>query len=275
MTNYPAQLDTTQSLPTVVDSQSPVQGSFVNQLRDTILSVENSLGVNPAGLYSSVAGRLGAIENTFNNLQIIRLTKDLGGTILNPLVIGLQGRPLAPNQPNLNDVITWNGIAWMPQRAQGPIGPPGVPGAAGIQGPVGASNPVRVPLVAGVKQVAGVILINIGGCSVDMADYPATYQGLNRSVFFVVDYGAAVGTDTAFIQLWDATHGVVITGATDSTSLVNPPRRFISSALTVGSSNGNIRNDVVNQYQVQMSVSAGSTTNNAVCYDAYLMFKYS
>jgi hypothetical protein len=145
----------------------------------------------------------------------------------------------------------------------------------GPPGPVGASNPVRVPLVAGRQQFFGTTLITVGGSSVDMNDYPATYATLSRSIFFVIDYSVAANTDTASVRLWDATHGVIVAGTTDSSSSVTPPRRFLSSALTVGATSGNIRNDVVTEYQVQAAVSSGSSVNNAICYDAYLLVKYS
>jgi hypothetical protein len=144
-----------------------------------------------------------------------------------------------------------------------------------LQEPTLSKGPFRISLVSGIQKVAGVTYITIGGGSFDVSDFPATYNTLNRSIYFAIDYSAAINTDTVSIQLWDATHGVVVTGTADSTSDVSPAKKFISSALTVGSSNGNIRNDVVAQYQVQMAVTAGSVTNNALCYDAYLLVKYS
>jgi hypothetical protein len=113
-TTYPARIDTTTSLPTVVDNFTSITATSINQLRDAILSIETALGVNPGGTYGSAAARLAALENTVGNLQIISLAQDLGGTLAQPLVIGLQGRPLSTTSPQAGQVLTWNGIAWIP-----------------------------------------------------------------------------------------------------------------------------------------------------------------
>lgn len=143
------------------------------------------------------------------------------------------------------------------------ISPAGMPGPARF----------RIALVAGIQSAAGTTYFVVGGSSIDTTDIPTTFNTVN--IYFIVDYGVAVNTDTASIRLWDSTNGVLITGTTDSTSNVSPVKRFVSSALTLGTSSGNIRTDVIAQYQVQMAVTAGSITNNAICYDAYLLVKYS
>ncbi len=118
MTNYPAKVDTTVSLPTVVDNSTPVSGVTVNRLRDAILAIEEELGVKPSGLYTTVRGRLDNIElNILGNLQIIELAGDLGNTLANPYVIGIWGRPISNVAPQLDNVLTWDGIAWVPSPA--------------------------------------------------------------------------------------------------------------------------------------------------------------
>jgi len=121
MTNYPAQIDTSQSLPTVVDNLTPVQGIIFNRLRDTVISIETTLGTNPNGVYTTVGSRLYTLENIVGNLQTIALYQDLGGTLANPLVIGLYGYPLSNASPALNNVLTWTGINWSPQPPKGLI----------------------------------------------------------------------------------------------------------------------------------------------------------
>lgn len=120
-TTYPAQIDTNQSLPTVVDNLTPVQGKVFNQLRDAVIAIEAALGPQPNGLYTSVASRVGNLENIVGNLQIISLAQDIGGTLGSPLVVGLQGRPLSDAGPLNNEVLTWNGIAWVPLPPSGLI----------------------------------------------------------------------------------------------------------------------------------------------------------
>jgi hypothetical protein len=114
MPKYPSQIDTSSSLPTVVDNLTPVQGSIFNKLRDTVIAVEQELGVKPSGSYSTVRGRFDALESIIGNLQVIELAGDLGGTLNVPKVIGIQGFPISDIEPEFNDVLTWNGIAWVP-----------------------------------------------------------------------------------------------------------------------------------------------------------------
>ncbi len=115
MPNYPAQIDDSLSLPIVVDNSTPVSGSIFNKLRLAIIAVETELGIKPSTTFATVRARLDNLDNTLNNLQIISLAKDLGGTLTLPKVIGLQGRPLSDVLPSLNQVINWNGIAWEPK----------------------------------------------------------------------------------------------------------------------------------------------------------------
>lgn len=114
MSNYPAQIDNTISLPKVIDNLTAVNGLVFNRLRDAVLAIETELGVQPSTVYGSVRARLDVIENDFNNLQAVSLGGDLGGTISTPRVIGIQGRPISSSPPNTGDVLTWNGIAWQP-----------------------------------------------------------------------------------------------------------------------------------------------------------------
>lgn len=117
MVYYPSLIDTDTTLPPVRDGQ-PVSGSVVEKLRTTIIDIEKELGVKPSGTYSTVKGRLDALETLVGNLEIITLANDLGGTLTNPKVIGLQGRPISTEAPSLGEVLVWNGVAWVP--APGP-----------------------------------------------------------------------------------------------------------------------------------------------------------
>lgn len=119
MSNYPAQIDTSQSLPPVIDNVTPAQGSTVNSLRDAILAIESELGIKPSGVYGTVRARLDALEAAIASLQIIRLDQDLGGTLDLPKVVGLQGHPISTITPSINDVLTWNGVAWRPAPSSG------------------------------------------------------------------------------------------------------------------------------------------------------------
>lgn len=114
MPKYPAQIDTSQSLPTAVDNLTPVQGSVFNRLRDAVLAIETELGVKPSGISANVAARLNVLEGIVGNLKEIEIQEDIGGTLESPLVIGLQGRPISSVAPSIGQVLGWNGIAWVP-----------------------------------------------------------------------------------------------------------------------------------------------------------------
>lgn len=113
-TLYPAQIDTALNLPPVVDMLTPVQGAVTNGLRGAILSIEATLGVQPNGPSSTVAGRLLNIEGAIANIKAVQLGQDLGGTLIAPKVIGIQGKPISTASPAAGQVLAWNGIAWVP-----------------------------------------------------------------------------------------------------------------------------------------------------------------
>jgi hypothetical protein len=141
MPKYPAQIDNSQSLPTAVDNLTPVQGSIFNKLRDAVIAVESELGVKPSGSYTTVRARLDTLEGIIGNLQIIELHKDLGGTLENPLVIGIQGRPVSTVVPQFGEVLVWDGISWTPTLGGGGTGVPGPTGPTGATGPAGDTGP--------------------------------------------------------------------------------------------------------------------------------------
>ncbi len=69
MTKYPAQIDTTSDLPTIVDNSTPIRAVTINRLRDTILAIEAELGVKPKGLSATVKARLDALDTTINGID--------------------------------------------------------------------------------------------------------------------------------------------------------------------------------------------------------------
>ena len=119
MTIYPDQIDNTTSLPPAVDNSTPVQAEVVNNLRAAIVAIEQELGPKPSATYGTLAARLGVLENTVGNLQIIELEGDLGHTLETPFVIGIWGRPISSAPPNVGNVLVWNGIAWIPAPQSG------------------------------------------------------------------------------------------------------------------------------------------------------------
>src|SRR5579859_2391641 len=113
-TIYPAQIDNSNTLPLVVDNLTGINANTINILRNAIVAIEQSLGINPAGSYGTTVSRLNNIDSAISNIHVISLTNDLGGTLNAPLVIGIQGRDISSASPNNGDVLSWNGLAWIP-----------------------------------------------------------------------------------------------------------------------------------------------------------------
>lgn len=113
-TQYPSKIDDNTSLPNAIDNSTPVAASVVNRLKEAILAIQNELGTKPSGVVSNVKSRFSNIESSINNLNIIKLDKDLGGTLNNPKVIGLQGTPISSADPSSGQVLGFNGLVWGP-----------------------------------------------------------------------------------------------------------------------------------------------------------------
>lgn len=120
-TKYPSQIDNTSTLPKVVDNSTPIKASTVNNLRDAIINIESELGIKPSSVYGTVRARLDYLENILNVSQTILLANDLGGTASLPKVIGIQGNPISSVDPDIGQVLTWNGSIWLPLDPDSPI----------------------------------------------------------------------------------------------------------------------------------------------------------
>ena len=62
-TVYPAGIDSSTTLPTVVDGVTSVKAEVINTLRDTEIAIEAELGIKPSGTYNTVRARLDALQN--------------------------------------------------------------------------------------------------------------------------------------------------------------------------------------------------------------------
>src|SRR6185369_8793303 len=149
-TKYPSQIDTNSTLPRAVDLVTPVKAAIVNDLIEAIITIENELGVKPSATYATVRARLDTLEGILGNLQVIELDKDLGGTLEEPLVVGIQGRPVSSAAPIPGEVLVWTGIAWAPAPGPSAVitfggdlsGSPALQTVIGIQGrPVASTAP--------------------------------------------------------------------------------------------------------------------------------------
>ena len=153
MTKFPAQIDNSTTLPLLVDNNTPITASTINNLREAIVSVEGVLGTTPAGPFGTVKDRLSNLENIISQIDPVQIGGDLGGTNESPIVIRINQRPVSPEAPDFNDVYTWNGIAWAPKS--GPNGPTGATRATGANGATGATGANGVAGVAGATGATG------------------------------------------------------------------------------------------------------------------------
>ena len=59
---YPSSIDDSTSLPISTDLVTPVVAEVTNRLRDSILKIQNELGINPSAEYGNVKDRLDALQ---------------------------------------------------------------------------------------------------------------------------------------------------------------------------------------------------------------------
>lgn len=116
-TQYPAQIDSSITLPSASDNITPVTGELFNTLRDAIVRVEATLGINPASSFGTVSARLKAIEGGGGGggggTNFVA-NGDLSGTATLQTVIGLQNIPVIDTVPINGQVLEFNGGEWAP-----------------------------------------------------------------------------------------------------------------------------------------------------------------
>lgn len=66
---YPAALDGIDNLATVRDNLTNLSSDIVNRLRDSILAIEQTLGINPQGQFTDLVSRLAVIINTDGSIR--------------------------------------------------------------------------------------------------------------------------------------------------------------------------------------------------------------
>ncbi len=74
MTVYPTQLDSDLELPRVEDNITEIGGAAINSLRDAVIAIEYTLGVNPQGTTGNVATRLNVVLNPNGTLKASALS---------------------------------------------------------------------------------------------------------------------------------------------------------------------------------------------------------
>jgi hypothetical protein len=125
-TIYPSNIDNSSTLPSAIDGSTSVKAESVNLLRDTVIVIEQTLGVDPQGSSSTIRNRLDELEQVIITLSgggsAFTASQDLSGTSISQTVIGLQGRSVSNIAPSDGYILTWlaSTSKWTPESA--PVG---------------------------------------------------------------------------------------------------------------------------------------------------------
>lgn len=178
------------------------------------------------------------------------------------------------------------------QGLQGIQGIQGIQGVQGIQGIQGLQGLQGNPGTNGTNGIDGILIpypvyflsyefstnsstfVRCGTRELDLTNFPATHGAYSRQIKFIVTFETSVNTATADVRLFDYTNNTAISGASSSTTN-DTTTLYTSSALTVGSSAGNIRDDAVTIYEVQVKMSVGNpSTDRIICSGARMEITY-
>jgi len=268
MTNYPAQIDNTATLPLVVDNSTPVYGNTVNRLRNAIVAVEAELGIKPSGVYTTVRARLDALDAAINALKISGVDGDVEGGLNTTKVVGFGGRPFSDQQPSVSQVIAWNGIAWMPSDLDNIT--------VNVL-PTSVVLPNDANFLCGSGATPFSFPVRVGSRSIDLALFPATWpDGRLRTMKFIVDLEVTNASTDGYVQLKDITHNAIIYNSTLTTNSTTSVE--LSAIVEGGDTDGYMRDDCcdVTVYEVQIYLVGGNgTTDQVICKNARVEFTYS
>jgi len=268
MSKFPAQIDNDVSLPKVTDNLSPVRGDSVNRLRAAIIAIENELGIKPSGVYSTVRARLDTVESAVNAVTSTELGGDLSGLLFNPIVSGIQNRPVSSAAPSLNQVLTWNGIAWEPAT----------PSTFIIDVlPTSVLLPSEIQFLSGDGYNDTDIPMRVGARVIDLAFYPAGYpDGRVRTMKFVANLEVTNANTIGHIQLKDVTNNAIILNSQLSTNSLSSVE--LSAIIQSGEVDGYLRSDCCTptMYEVQIYLTGSTGPNDfVICRNARIDVTYS
>lgn len=262
-TRYPARIDDSITLPISSDNSTLVRASVLNEIREALIAIETTLGVNPASIYGTIRERLNTIDTIINNLEIgggnFIANGDLSGTSLSQTVIGIQGYSVSNDVPTDGYLLTWSALnnQWEP--------------AANLPE---SQLPIEIFFASGLFTTTSSTFTRAGARKFDISSYPATIGSLSRTVKFIADVDKTSGATNIEIQLYDNTNSVIVTG-TGLTSTSDSNIEVTSAALTVGSSAGNIRSDVASQYELQIKMNGGGGSDSVSITNARLEISYA
>ena len=134
-------------------------------------------------------------------------------------------------------------------------------------------RPTEFSFLSGLASTTLSTFSRIGARKIDLSSFPSTIGSLTRTVQFFADVDKTSGATTVEVQLYDSTHAVAVSG-TDLTSISTASFEVTSSALTVGSSAGNVRSDVASQYELQLKMNGGGGSDAVFCTNARFVVTY-
>lgn len=99
-TQYPNGIDNSTTLPLVVDNVTEVTAETVNRLRDAVLAIEQALGINPQGTFTTTGGVRGRLDDV--DASILSLETDVTDVLneVDNIIANLDGTGLKLGQPS-------------------------------------------------------------------------------------------------------------------------------------------------------------------------------
>lgn len=99
-TVYPNSIDDVTTLPVVIDNVTQVTASTVNVLRFAIVTIEQVLGISPAGAYAGLGGVRARLDNV--DTQITSLSTDLSNVVstVTALIAAVDGEHVKLGTPS-------------------------------------------------------------------------------------------------------------------------------------------------------------------------------
>lgn len=193
--------------------------------------------------------------------QVVTGGGDLSGKVENATVAKIKGNPVATQTLGAAQdgyVLTWDNADgyWYGKTASGAV------------------PTVDLSFVSGEFSTILSTFTRIGGRSINMNNWPATLNSLARTVSFYADIQKTSGATSVEIRLYDATNNVTVTD-TNIVSTSNAIIAVFATNLTVGSAAGNIRNDGITQYELQIKMNGGAGSDAVFLTNARLLISYA
>jgi len=211
---------------------------------NSALFVESEKIQNMLSLVSNYSGS--GINNLVNFDGNFIAGGDLSGTSSNQSVVRIQGRPVSSSAPSLNQVLQWNGSAWIPAT----VASGGGGGSSTIvQDGANYSNTLNIAGFTNTGNTSSNTYVVGATFEFDKSSFKGAGPGIRVINLKII---AETTGPQMSIQLLNVTTSTVVTGSTLTTSSVSPAL-LTSGDLTAALSAGSAI------YQVQIKMDTGSS----------------